>query len=134
MTNQEILTKAIQKAIDGGWLSAQKFKSFRRYEFDFDIYGEECSWCEIRQVYSMGVLYPHIDFKWYADEELIFNQDFAKALWGEEDLWYSEGRWSKAPKNARFQSTNPFVMEEWAYHLQQMVIADDPIKYLGDNI
>jgi hypothetical protein len=24
--------------------------------------------------------------------------------------------------------------ENWQHHLQQMVIADDPIKYLGENI
>jgi len=49
--------------------------------------------------------------------ETIFNHDFAKAFWGEHD-------------NQMAMTAQP----NWQYHLQQMVIADDPIKYLGENI
>lgn len=56
----------------------------------------------------------------------LFNHDFAKALWN-------------APKMLAMDFTQPSFetrdgLSEWQYHLQQMVIADDPIKYLGDNI
>lgn len=46
---------------------------------------------------------------------VIFNHDFAKALRGEKKIIVG-------------------MIEPWKYHLQQMVIADDPIKYLGENL
>jgi hypothetical protein len=122
MSNQAILEKAISLAIENGWLSERKFKSFKRYDIDFDMYGEECSWCEIKQVYSMGEIHPQTDFAWYADEQLIFNKDFAKALWGEEEHKYDYHSDDYRP------STN------WQYHLQQMVVAANPIDYLGAHL
>jgi hypothetical protein len=94
--NKEILEKAIQKAIDGGW--------------------------------NMGM----VDWPRYLSvggnpKELIFQHDFAKALWGERDhaclMDYTEDH------EHCCESVN-----EYEYHFQQMVIADDPIKYLGENI
>lgn len=41
--------------------------------------------------------------------DIIYNHDFAKALWGEKPLG-------------------------WRYHLQMMVVADDPIEYLGEHL
>lgn len=93
-TNQEILAKAIQKAIDGGWNGV--------------IFGWE--WRLGLRIYR-----THSDF--------IFNHDFAKALWGE---------WSREELKAEYH--NIYELEPWQYHLQQMVIAEDPIKYLGENI
>jgi hypothetical protein len=49
--------------------------------------------------------------------EVIFNHSFAKALWGESTQ----------------QAYGP-DFDGWEYHLQQMVIAPDPIKYLGDHL
>ena len=99
MTNKEILEKAIQKAIDGGWDS----------KTDWDV--DNCPY------------------------GLIFNHNFAKALWGDgfvlEEYWvdrmaeYGRGNvlssWQMGP-------------ERWVYNLQRMIIAEDPIKYLGENI
>jgi len=54
-------------------------------------------------------------------------QRIAKALWGEE--YIDTG----VPNGAVWQEEN---IEElaWQYHLQNMVISEDPIKYLGDNL
>ena len=90
MSNQEILTKAIQKAIAAGW----KPKSWSRDT--------------IRSFM--------IDYK---PEQYIFNHDFAKALWGEE-----------IPNPERYD----IEQTAWSYHLQQMVIAEDAIKYLGEHL
>ena len=58
--------------------------------------------------------------------ELIYNHDFAKALWGEKLTnpihIYENGNMAKVQQTA------------WQYHLQRMVIADNPIQYLKDNI
>jgi hypothetical protein len=46
---------------------------------------------------------------------LIFSHEFAKAFWGEE---------KHKPE------TDVYLVQPWQYHLQQMVLEEDPIKYL----
>jgi len=58
--------------------------------------------------------------------ELIFNHDFAKALWG--GGVYANFYAGKHGDTIDFKGLN------WQGHLINMVIADDPIKYLGENI
>lgn len=84
MTNQEILHKAIEKAVAGG--------------------------------------YPYI----YEDPEHeldIFNHDFAKALWGTEEI--------ATVIDDEGCDTAGYL---WESHLQSMVIAPDPIAYLGEHL
>jgi len=98
MSNQEILEKALRKAIDGGW------NRLIVVTFYNDLDGTTAEYIE----------------------PMIFNRGFAKALWGEEPEYgikrYGDER----------QDAGKFI--PWEYHLQQMVIAEDPIKYLGENI
>lgn len=99
MSNQEILEKAIQKAIDGGWK--------KPYGWD-DLEWNGSSW--------------HT-FEWGIDlNTVIFSQAFSKALWGQVSTVNNDVPHVGTP------------LPLWQYHLQQMVIADDPIKYLGENI
>lgn len=111
MTNQEILEKAIQKAIDGG--------------FSAKLSGD--GW-----VASYN-LHARTDGK--APYDIIYSHDFAKALWGEP---YIMSR--KEIIDAGFTGGGGGTMtdftkgDDWQYCLQQMVISNDPIKYLGDNI
>lgn len=49
----------------------------------------------------------------------IFSHDFARALWG-YGIFKRKG--------------SSEVLQPWQYHLQEMVLADNPIKYLSDNI
>lgn len=59
-----------------------------------------------------------IIFEAYFD--IIFSHDFAKAFWEEECIhFYKDG---KTPE----QSYHPI----WQYHLQQMVLESEPLKYL----
>lgn len=119
MTNQLILTKAIAKAIAGGWLA-------------LNLGGKEV-WLEMTDekrayhINNMIVMGRNVASQSYPIT--IFNHDFAKALWGENDQAYELhipfGRDGLHIK---------YVSPKWQYHLQQMVIADDPIKYLGENI
>lgn len=97
MTNQQILDKAIRKAIDGGWHNLENWSVIDLGANDVGIQYDD----------SHVVLPP---------EALIASKDFAKALWGEQLI----------------QVIN--MEPAWRYHLQQMVIADDPIEYLGENI
>jgi hypothetical protein len=122
MTHQAILEKAISKAIAGGWLSGADYSHYVRTNPD-----------------QVGLLfYPDDDrtIEWHDWEWLIFNHDFARALWPETEeewqptskewdkygLWYYDGGYMP-----------DFSGQEWEWHLQNMVIADDPIKYLGES-
>jgi hypothetical protein len=115
MTNQEILEKAIQKAIDGGWKSI----SIGEYlEVDFDsITGEPWAFWVYKDLYSAWSIFG-----------IIYSHDFAKALWG--DLPKRSADMYNCPQDEIGQVDT----DNWEHHLQQMVISDDPIKYLGDNI
>lgn len=61
----------------------------------------------------------------------VLDRGFAKALWGdleedEEKLDIVAERGDDGYENAYYRL--------WKKHLMQMVIADDPIKYLGEHI
>jgi hypothetical protein len=117
-TDQEILTKAIQKAIDDGWT----LPGYKMYKGD--IYEVT----DLRSRLQYGEFELHIDggYNEVSVNQVIFNHDFAKALWGEDE------RKPEPVANSQFMTT--VFKRDWRYHLQQMVIADDPIKYLGEHI
>ncbi len=106
MNHKEILEKAIQKAIESG-MTGYWTDRYRRCieldELDYLVEGNNLE--EGRTI-----------------ETLIYNHDFAKALWGE------------TTNTAGTLDNRVSALDGWQYHLQQMVIADDPIKYLGENI
>lgn len=107
MIDQEILEKAIQKAIDGGWNATIVTREDGHVNLSFG---------DNHQAFFWDGNLNHFD--------IIFSREFAKALWGENQIWWGH---ANAPE-ARHE------IPAWQYHLQMMVIADDPIKYLGDNI
>ena len=96
MTNQQILTKAIQKAIEGGW---------------------DAPFASIETFLNWGGKL----------EQFIFNHDFAKALWGKIRVDVDGVYIGTAPGFKQY-------VEPWKIHLQQMVTAEDPIKYLGEHL
>jgi len=112
--NQAILTKAIQKAIDGGFRCyATQFKRGIRQRvaavLDDDVWGDN--------MYG-----------------LIFSHDFAKALWGDWDM-VETGRVYNADGSLDGNNLiTVFSGKNWQYHLQMMVVADDPIAYLGSTL
>lgn len=120
MTNQEILEKAITKAIKGGWTFPWGQEYFRpkldvvdNPDFGPSIWnhGEYEDWDEVT---------------W---QEIIFSHDFAKALWGE--LRHQLHGIDDPIQGPGYSVT---FLPDWQYHLQQMVIADDPLAYLGENL
>lgn len=60
--------------------------------------------------------------------QLIFSHDFAKAFWSEELVCLICG--SKCRPWAHCCTDNNDTLSEWKYHLQQMVLEEDPLKYL----
>lgn len=116
MTNQEILEKAIAKAIDGGYIpdGITNITSIR------PTIRNGQAWVRFFNNEGQEVIQD--------SEHVIFNHDFAKALWGDEEHG-TEDYYS--PKHNDCSGAE--WLKTWEYHLKQMVIAEDPIKYLGDN-
>lgn len=111
MSDREILAKAINKAHSNGW-SLPEGMAFQSYD--------EFIWHDI----------DHVDGKTHTfkTSSLIFNHDFTKALWGEEPMLNLLPP-GYEPNTYEFEGTY-----RWRYHLQMMVLADDPIKYLGEHL
>jgi len=133
MNNEEIVYKIIKKAQKNGWYKDTEFKViyydgsigssiFLHATFDDD---------------------GHIE-KWQRDlETLIYQPYFARAFWGKEHWLYGWNKkdstdvmhWGWFPPKTKFSSINDHAelvtgKEAWQYHLQQMVLEEDPIKYL----
>lgn len=110
-TNQEILTKAIRKAIDGGWTGWSWPSSADLLKWRWEDYD---------RVYSDG---DYEDYETINVEAVIFNHDFAKALWGTEEMSAGD-----------LYEYGPYTRTYWKHHLKQMVVSPDPIKYLGEHL
>lgn len=135
MTKQEVITKALKKAgLEYDYTSKNSVKIWykRVIEDGLEFYAKE-----------------------YTFTELVFSHDFARALWGEEHDcgagYHKKREIMHIPERklsdgsiipAKDEEINlDYVayclhgtQKNWQYHLQQMVIAEDPIKYLGENI
>ena len=57
---------------------------------------------------------------------IIFSHNFAEAFWG-EDIIIERG---VLEKNGNISSEYENKYKCWEYHLQQLVLEEDPIKYL----
>ena len=88
MSNEQILTKAIEKAFNDG--------------FGFKYAKNE----DLTPIMTDNRFYP-----------IIFSHPFARAFWGEEA--FTEG--------LRVDEPTPIA---WQYHLQQMVLEEEPLQYL----
>ena len=97
MTNEQILKKAIEKAVKGGW-------QYKHRGFNY--------------------MHEYMSTTPYAIEGFIFSHDFAKAFWGEV----------KTYSNGQIKVESPFMRltwtSAWKYHLKQMVVWKEPLKYL----
>lgn len=111
---ENILKKAIQNAIDGGWET----------QFNATIKSVDYRQGKLERNMIITVHAKDGDISIMHNlESIIYSHDFAKALWGECTDWVEPIRGEyRVPQNG------------YEHHLQQMVIADDPICYLGENL
>lgn len=109
MTDEWIFTRAIQKAIDGGW---DLLRGGEVIEAPGGLFARD----------SAGIK--------YSVNDVIFNHDFAKHLWGDDEYIACKGC-----KRYHYDDTDMNDnIPPFKYHLQQIVTADNKIKYLGENI
>lgn len=96
MLHNEIIEKAIQKAMHNGYNPFPEIK-----------------------------LKPHelIANYYYMYQAIIFDHDFAKAFFGEEETDFVNEYGCADP-------SCPIAGVKWKYHLQRIVLEKDPVKYL----
>lgn len=114
MTHQEILTKAIEKAIANGWDWLAPFV--------VDT-GDELGSIHDGLMVKFGDELVNI-------EAVIYDHDFAKALWGEDPAMFADEDIAKGEYGMATMTGQAW----WQYHLQQLVISEDPIHYLEQRI
>lgn len=121
MTNSEILEKAINKAVDGGWNDP-----YPRHGFTFTVINGPLNDWKVLQVNFDSI----VGVADWDVHRVIFNHNFAKALWGEDMAMFAMEDIKKDELGEVYMPG----MEWWQYHLQNMVIALDPLQYLKDNM
>lgn len=123
MTNQEILQKAIEKAIGNGF----EFDAFIKAHpmLVHLITDTKKAWIESIIAYRQEAM-------------ILFDRDFAKAFWGNGRHGYTEIRYEVVGcEECKLEGFPPEGFKPlpcWQFHLQQMVISEDPIKYLEQFI
>lgn len=95
MTDKEILYKAIVKAKKNGWV------------VDFPIK-------DIKEILTYNSHITPAIYYW-----IIFEHDFAKAVWGEEVIDFKS-----------WDCYRPRSLKRYEFYLQQMVLEKEPLKYL----
>lgn len=127
--HEQILSRAINKAIENGWKRPSYLPSVSVENLAHDAVN--------------GLPYVNT---------IIYNHEFAKALWGEkrERVWACPKcgyaiEWYKHNESQQYCPTDgrklkdatmvdEYAEHPWHYHLQQMVISPDPIQYLAEHI
>jgi len=131
MENKEILQKAIEKVQTNGYQLDQGLLNFCP-----DSIEELCFYYENGYLTADTIdgyeTYP------YSIKDMIFSHDFAKAFWGEKEhdlrsdydsrdgadycsICHTDYNYGWYAKNTKYC---------WQYHLQQMVLEEEPLKYL----
>lgn len=105
MTDVEILREAIEKAKSLGWL----IDGLRIKKYGVEEYLKTYFICDLANKVS-GELYTHKSLY-----DIIFSHLFAKAFWKEEDE----------------DEYNIEYGHDWKYHLQEMVLEENPLQYLA---
>ena len=123
MTQQQKLEKLIERAIDAGWNPLSHFKpgvAIQTSSYPLSMPPEY-------DVLLGNNGQPPYDV--IESSKVIFNHDFAKALWGEYETLEDHCTLMDSP--VEFYD---FGGPQWAYHLMQAVISKDPIAYMYSTV
>ena len=115
MTDEQILRKAIEKAVENGYWS--NWSTYHKYEQ--------------KEILKRNLTDEH----YYS---LIFSHAFAKAFWREDKTkWNIQARLSVHFKNLKWYLESakgeflcPIFIPAWQYHIQRMALEKEPLKYL----
>jgi len=126
MNKKEILKKAYKKAIANNWsfISARNSTELFVYKTKMDQW-----FYTAYHACEKGASRNFTDIFNTDSTRLILSHGFAKAFWPQGDIIR---RTSTNYDRVKGKSVNMDSQEilDWQYHLQQMVLEEDPIKYL----
>ena len=136
MTNEQILTKAVEKALEGPWDGNE----FCGYAPNPHKRSASEVIAEIRTYNPQTEEYGGIDK--FKVRNLLFYHDFARALWKDAKIPDPVDDEAGVPVLSLYEGGGyegygdyvNFLGEPWQFHLQQMVLDPDPIKYLGEHL
>jgi hypothetical protein len=75
--------------------------------------------------------YDHVTYHGYT-ESIIFSHDFAKAFWGEKKVFIGTEKVPEPHTLNVYYDREVYAPSAWQYHLQQLVLAEDRLKYLEE--
>ena len=107
MNREEILEKAIKKALNNGWRPSYYKSEILDALFDDEI-----------DKIAMGIIVDHF----IIHPMDVFRHDFAKAFFVEDEIEL----WDVDDNDERID----FTVVSWEYHIQKMVLEEDPLEYL----
>lgn len=119
------IDRAILKALYNGWwpVLGEDARPTMSVLIDYET-------CTI-QITTDALEVVKVPFNVY---QIIYSHEFAKALWGDvhdaNGFSYSYNIGTDKQEDFKFEMRGP----TWKLKLAQMVIADDPIAYLGENL
>jgi len=113
MKDEQILERAIKKAVNNGFSFADLLK---RYNDTLVL--TEIALSEKETTYDTILKLKEV---------VIYSHDFAKAFWGEKEIEIEVVEEFLGKKN---DDHIYYLQKAWRYHLTQMVLEKDPIKYL----
>lgn len=125
MTNEEILSKALEKAEKNG---------YSRHIQYLPLFLKRNP--KTKERFTKEELLKLMARIWYTRKnDIIFDHNFAKAFWGTcyhkwgiRDNIYGTKQCSICKDFQCDDENIPF--ELWKFHLQQMILEEDPVKYL----
>lgn len=111
MNDKQILKRCIQKAESNGYICPIAFYDKAGTEFDNDGTIDNGEWYEDKLTYSI--------------QQIIFSHEFAKAFWGEAKYCKCSDDYLIGGGKCHCETN-----QGWEYHLQQIVLEKEPLKYL----
>lgn len=148
MTNQQILHRAIEKAISNGWdlfgwTGREWFRSWSvtnqfvdppavviNYAMNTSSNYLGAGWADASPEARSGE--PCKRERMFELEQIIYDHDFANGLWGDGPIEVK----SKLPTMVAGNTleVGDTVSPAWMWHLREMVTSADPIAYLGEHL
>lgn len=122
MRDEIILQKAIEKAEKNGWEESRQLKNFIDLYDDFFGAALKHKFIELEDGSNVNI------------EAIIFDHDFAKAFWGKDELCGNCGGFAYINDDGWYcgGDCEAFVRQQaWQYHLQQLVLEEEPLQYLA---
>jgi uncharacterized protein with von Willebrand factor type A (vWA) domain len=127
VTDREILTKAMEEAVRNGYYLTGDFMTVESLQKLLMEQGMEEK-AAYKKAFDKTV-------QERTRPSVIFDHSFAKSFWGDADFFNNENREQKDYRSfdefkARTNAREFVKRTEWQYHLQQTVLAEEPLKYV----